>query len=192
MRPILVGHAVDLATTHHLLPQRRPSPSRRLPDPARPTQPRSPVPTSRSWTRRASTPTPAIPAACPPLPATTSPRSDTADAGTHGHRTPTADTDAGHPDAQTPGPDSDTGRVDRHAGRLDVRTGHWTPAACRGCGHADEGTAGVHTSLGHQAQQTRAGPPNGVACRQRLGRLATMTARRWASCRRKTACCLAG
>jgi hypothetical protein len=72
----------------------------------------------------------------------------------------------------------DTGRVDRRAWRLDVRTGHWTPAAGRGCGRADEGTAGVRTSLGHHAQRPRAGPPKRYSYGQRLRRLAPMTARR--------------
>src|SRR5918996_701132 len=57
----------------------------------------------------------------------------------------TPDAHSGHrtPDTRTlrrPHRTLDTGRVDRHVWRLDVRTGHWTPAAGRGCGHADEGT----------------------------------------------------
>src|SRR5215216_1987222 len=71
--------------------------------------------TSRSWTQRATTPTPAIPAVrrpAPPPRCMTSLRPDTADAGTHGHRTP------------------DTGQ--RTPGRSDARTGHWTPVAWTG------------------------------------------------------------
>jgi hypothetical protein len=71
--------------------------------------------TSRSWTQRATTPTPAIPAVrrpAPPPRCITSLRPDTADAGTHGHRTP------------------DTGQ--RTPGRSDARTGHWTPVAWTG------------------------------------------------------------
>jgi predicted dehydrogenase len=50
----------------------------------------------------------------PPPPSLTTPRSDTADAGTHGHRTPTLD----------------TGR--RTPGRSDARTGHRTAVAWTG------------------------------------------------------------
>jgi hypothetical protein len=56
-------------------------------------------------------------AVCPTAPSTTS-RSDTVDAGTHGHWTPTPDT--GHLDAQTPAPD--TGQ--RPLGQARVMLGH--------------------------------------------------------------------
>jgi hypothetical protein len=169
MRPSLVGHAVDLATTHHL-PQRRPNPSRRLPGPARPTQPRSPG-SDEPVVDTASTPTPAIPATrlpAPPRPSTTSP----------GRTQRTRErTDTGHPDAQTPHRTLDTIRVDRHAWRLDVRTGHWTPLA-----------EDVDTLTKARPASAPPGPPRPAAarwatqrcsCGQRLRRLATMTARRW-------------
>jgi hypothetical protein len=54
-------------------------------------------------------------AVCPTAPSTTS-RSDTVDAGTHGHRTPTRTPDTGH----------------RTPGRSDARTGHRTAAAWTG------------------------------------------------------------
>jgi hypothetical protein len=124
IRPILVGHAVDLATAQPR-PGRRPGPNRYLRCPAQPAPAstarlRLGQTTSRSWTRRATTPTPAIPAVRRPAPppcSTTSLRSDTADGGTDKHRTPTPD--AGRLDAQTPAPD--TGH--RSSGQARVDTG---------------------------------------------------------------------
>jgi hypothetical protein len=126
IRPILVSHAVDLATAttshddgrakptsplaqHSLRQLERQAPTRQT--------------TSRSWTRRATAPTPAQPsraAACPPpssLP--------------HFGRTPRTRerTDSGRPPGtgrRTP----ETGQ--RTPGRSDVRTGHWTPVAWTG------------------------------------------------------------
>ena len=64
-------------------------------------------------------PQPSQPYAGLPTPhSTTSPRSDTADAGTHGHQTP--DTRTLRRPHRTP----DTGHVDRHAWTLDADTGH--------------------------------------------------------------------
>jgi hypothetical protein len=73
----------------------------------------------------------------------------------------------------------DSGRVDRHAWTLDARTGHWTPDAGRGRGHGDEA----------RPASAPPGPPRPGAARwpptvflwTALRRLATMTARRWAS-----------
>jgi hypothetical protein len=137
--PLPVGHPVDLAHCPTTAPRRRPSRSRPAAGPARP------VPASRarlqlraddarSWTRRATTPTPAIPSvrlpAPPPRP-TTSFRSDTTDAGgrtldtwtlRRPHRTPITWTGpAGH---RTLAPDTGQER-----------------------GHGDDSTAGVRTSL---------------------------------------------
>ena len=84
--------------------------------------------TSRSWTQRATTPTPAIPAVrrpAPPPRCMTSLRPDTADAGTHGHRTP----DSGHLDAQTPAPD--TGHRSPGQARVDTGRSHRTLDAGR-------------------------------------------------------------
>jgi hypothetical protein len=137
--------------------------------------------TSRSWTRRATTPTPAIPAIrpAPPPPSTTSLQADTADAGTHGHRTPTLDT--GPPDTWTlrrPHQTLGTGRVDRHAWTLDTGTGHWTLAE-----DADTVTKARSASdlLGYHVSGCALGHPTGFLWTA-LRRLATMTARRWAAC----------
>jgi len=142
--------------------------------------------TNWPWTPPTTTPTPAIPATR--LPAhrhlSTTSRPDTVDAETHGHRTPTLDT--GHLDAQTPTPD--TGQRPRGQARvmLDTRTRQWTPDAGRGPRHADEGTAGIRTSWATMPSAP-AGPPHPCSCGQRRRRLATMTARRWATCQRETA-----
>jgi hypothetical protein len=123
--------------------------------------------TSRSWTRRATTPTPAIPAMrlpAPPPPSTTSLQADTADAGTHGHRTPTLDTGRrtpGRSDARTGhwAPVAWTGT--RGHWTLALDTGHWTLDAGRGRGHGDEGTVGIRPPR-LPRQRPRAGPPNRV------------------------------
>jgi len=116
-RPVLVGHAVELATAqppptttvrskptpplaHHRLHQLR-APGSQL----RQT-------TSRSWTQRATTPTPAIPAIW--LPA----RAALQDLTSAGH--------SARGNAQTP----DAGQ--RTPGRSDARTGHWTPVPWTG------------------------------------------------------------
>jgi hypothetical protein len=63
------------------------------------------------------------------------------------HRTP----DSGRRTADTwtlrrPHRTLDTDRVDRHAWTLVARFGHWAPDAGRGRGQADEGAAGIRTS----------------------------------------------
>src|SRR5215218_521287 len=158
-RPLLVGHAVELATaqpppttTARSTPTPRPGPA--PPAPASSTRLPLRQTTSRAWTQRATTPTPAIPAVR--LPAhrrapRTSPRPDTADAATHKHRTPTPDADTGRRTADTwtlrrPHRTLDNGPVDRQAWTLVARTGHWTPDAGRGRGQGDDGTAGIQTS----------------------------------------------
>jgi hypothetical protein len=150
-RPILVSHAVELAMPNHL-PRRRPGPHRRLGWPSTacasfeheaPTQ----ADDSRSWTQRATTPTPAIPAIRRPThrrapgphfgrTQRTRQRTNTG----RRHRTP----DSAHLDAQTPAPD--TGQ--RSRGQASVDTGRWhrTPDTGRGRGQADEGAAGIRTS----------------------------------------------
>jgi hypothetical protein len=97
-------------------------------------------------------------AACPLPRCTTSSRSDTADAGRHGHRTPHRTPEAGH---WTPG-------------RSDTRTGHRTPITWTGTrgtmdartghrrGQGDDITAGVRTSWGLLAERPHAGTPNRV------------------------------
>src|SRR5215218_7630373 len=155
-RPILVGHAVELATAQpppdddgqvHTDASAGPAP----PAPASRTRRRRRQTTSRAWTQRATTPTPAIPAIrlpAPPPRSRTSLRPDTADAATHRHRTPTPD--AGQ---WTPGrSDARTGHwtAVRWTGKRDTgrshRTPHWTPDAGRGLGQGDEGAAGIRTS----------------------------------------------
>jgi hypothetical protein len=114
-RPIRVGHAVDPATANHLpvsTAKSRPTPplTPARPAPASSARLRLGQTTSRSWTRQATTPTPAIPAVR--LPAhRRAPRPH------FGQRTRNARTpDAGH---WTPR-------------RSDVRTGHWTLVAWTG------------------------------------------------------------
>jgi hypothetical protein len=138
--------------------------------------------TSRSWTQRATTPTPAIPAVrrpAPPPRCMTSLRPDTADAGTHGHRTP----DTGHRTADTwtlrrPHRTLDTGRLDRHAWTLVARTGHWTPDAGRGHRQGDEGTAGSRTSWATTPSDRALGRPNRVPVDGACGAPQPMEARR--------------
>ncbi len=143
-RPIRVGHAVDPASANHLPVDGQlqadasvdPSTACASFEPQAPTR----ADDEPVMTRRATTPTSAIPAVR--LPAhrpTISLRSDTADAGTNGHRTP----DTGHLDAQTPAPD--TGHVDRHP--WDTGRSHRTLDTGRERGHGDDNTAGIRTSL---------------------------------------------
>jgi hypothetical protein len=154
-RPILVGHAVELATAH--LPRRRPGPHRRLGWPSTacasfeheaPTQ-ADHEPGMDAAGDHADPGHPAVRLPAPPPRSRTSLRPDTADAATHRHRTPTPD--AGQ---RTPG------RSDAHTGHwtpvpwtskrghwsLALDTGHWTPDAGRGRGQGDEGAAGIRTS----------------------------------------------
>jgi hypothetical protein len=153
-----------------------------LADPGRPPSRPAHCPTTRATTSPAIA---AVRLPAPPSPSMTS-RSDTADTGAHGHRTPhpgqrTADTrtlsrHTGHWTAV---------RVDRHARTPDARSLR-TPDAGRGRGHGDEGTAGTRTSW--------AAAPNGGALDtqpcpsgQRPQRVATMTAQRWVTCQHETA-----
>jgi hypothetical protein len=103
-------------------------------------------------------------AACPPPPSTTSLQADTADPGTHGHRTPTLDTGQRTPrrsDARTGhrAPVAWTGT--RGHWTLALTLGHWTPDAGRGRGHGDEGTVGIRPPRPPR-QRPRAGPSNRV------------------------------
>jgi hypothetical protein len=132
IRPILVGHAIDLATAQ---------------PPPRTTAKSEPV-VDRAGDH-ADPGHPSRAAACPTAGSTTLLRSDTADAGTHGlwtlrrlHRTP------------------DTGRVDRHAWDTGRSHRHRTPDTGRG--HGDQGTAGIRTSPTTTAERPRAGTPDRV------------------------------
>jgi len=162
-RPLLVGHAVELAMPNHL-PRRRPGPNRRLGWPSTtcasfeheaPTQ-ADDEPGMDAAGDHADPGHPSRTAACP-----TAALQDLTSAGHSGRRnaqTPDAHTgrphrtpDSGHLDAQTPAPDTghrprgqasvDTGRSHRTPD-----TGHRTPDAGRGRGQADEGAAGIRTS----------------------------------------------
>jgi hypothetical protein len=171
-RPILVGHAVELATAqppptttarskptprlaqHRLRQLRAPGADsgRRRVGYGRSGRPRRPRPSSRT-------------AACPrraPGPhfgrtQRTRQRTDTG----RRHRTP----DSGHRDAQTPAPD--TGHRSRGQASVDTGrshrtpdTGHWTPDAGRLRGQGDEGAAGIRTSA--TTPSDRAETPNRV------------------------------
>jgi hypothetical protein len=152
MRPILVGHAVDLATAPP--PPTTTAESKPTPPPAqrglRSLDP--PVPTSRSWTRRASTPTQAI-----------QPR------GCLAHRRPPRP----HPGRiQQTRERPDTGR--RTPGRSDARTGLWTPVAWtdtrgRWVSAPDTGrrplAADVDTLTKAQPASAPPGPPRPAAAR---------------------------
>jgi hypothetical protein len=138
-RPSLVGHAVELATAQPPphddgQVQTDASAGPAPPAPASSTRLRLRQTTSRAWTQRATTPTPAIPAVrlpAPPPRSRTSLRPDTADAATHKHRTPTPDAHTGRRTADTwtlrrPHRTLDIGPVDRQAWTLVARTGHRT------------------------------------------------------------------
>jgi hypothetical protein len=158
------------------LPRRRPSPNRHLcwPSTARASFERQ-APTRADHEPvvdaagdHADPGHPSRAAACPPPRCMTSLRPDTADAGTHGHRTP----DTGHRTADTwtlrrPHRTLDTGRLDRHAWTLVARTGHWTPDAGRGHRQGDEGTAGSRTSWATTPSDP-AGTPKPCSCGRRL------------------------
>src|SRR5215218_9488775 len=129
-RPILVGHAVELAMPNHL-PRRRPSPNRHLGWPSTacasfeheaPTR-ADDEPVVDAAGDHADPGHPSRAAACPPPRCMTSLRPDTADAATHRHRTPT-------PDAHTGRRTADAGQ--RTSGRSYARTGHWTPVTWTG------------------------------------------------------------
>jgi hypothetical protein len=180
MRPILVGHAVDLATVP--LPPTTTAESKPTP-PLAQRGLGSLIPRFRRAGRghggRARRPRPSQPRGC--LPHRRPPRP-------HLGRTQRTRecTDTGRPqrtpDTRTlrrPHRTMDTGRVDRHAWRLDVRTGHWPLAAGRGCGHADE-KHGRRPHLPRPPRSTAAHwTTQRCSCGQRLRRLATLTARRW-------------
>ena len=126
-RPIPVGHAVELATAHHLpTTTARSKPTPRLAQQhLRQLRARG----ADSGRRRAGhgrsgrprRPRPSQPYGCLPTPRSrTSLRPDTADAATHRHRTP----DSGHLDAQTPAPD--TGQRSRGQASVDTGRSHRT------------------------------------------------------------------
>jgi hypothetical protein len=103
------------------LPRRRPSPNRNL---------RWPSTASRSWTQRATTPTPAIPAVRRPAHAALQDLTPAGHSGRGNAQTPDAHTGRRTADTWTLGwhRTLDTRRWDRQAWTLDARTGHRTPA----------------------------------------------------------------
>jgi hypothetical protein len=153
-RPILIGHAVELATdptTSHDDGQAQtdasagPAP----PAPASSTRLRLRQTTSRAWTQRATTPTPAIPAVRRPAHAALQDLTSAGHSGRGNEQTPDAHTGRRTADTWTlrrPHRTLDTGPVDRQAWTLVARTGHRTPDTGRGRGQADEGAAGIRTS----------------------------------------------
>jgi hypothetical protein len=183
---MLVGHAVDLASAHHF-PRRRPSPSRRLHWPSTacasldrlvPTR-ADDEPVVDTTGDHADPGHPSHAAACP-----TAALHDLTPGGHSRRGTPrTPDAHTGHrpPDTWTlrrPHRTLGTGRVDRHAWTLDARTGHWTLAE-----DADTVTKARSASdlLGDHVSSRALGHPTGFLWTA-LRRLATMTARRWATC----------
>jgi hypothetical protein len=141
------------------LPRRRPSPNRNL---------RWPSTASRSWTQRATTPTPAIPAiglsahrrAPGPHSGRTQRTRQRTDTG-RPHRTPTPD-----PGQRTPGRSDGTGHWTPIAGTgkrghwtLAPDTGHRTPDTGRGRGQGDDGTVGIRTSWAAMPSDRALGRP---------------------------------
>jgi hypothetical protein len=121
------------------------------PAPASSTRRRLRQTTSRSWTQRATTPTPAIPAIRLPAHAALQDLTSAGHSARGNAQTPDADTGRRHRTADTwtlrrPHRTQDIGPVDRQAWTLVARTGHRTPDAGRGRGQADEGAAGIRTS----------------------------------------------
>jgi len=185
-RPILVGHAVELATAQHL-PRRRPGPNRRLGWPSTacasfeheaPTQ-AGDEPGMDAAGDHADPGHPSRTAACPTPAAlqglTSAGHSGRGNAQTPGvrtrrrHRTP----DSGHLDAQTPAPDTGHWSRGQQAWTLVARTGHRTPDTGHrtpDTGHrtlaedADKVTKARPASgpPGHHGERLRAGTPNRV------------------------------
>jgi hypothetical protein len=183
-RPILVGHAVELATAQpppdddgqvQTDASAGPAPLA----PASSTRRRLRQTTSRSWTQRATTPTLAIPAIRRPAHAALQ---DLTSAG-HSARGNAQTPDAGHLDAQTPAPD--TGHPDRppvgHR-TLAPDTGHRMPdTGCRTrtptrvtTAQAASGSLGRHAERRHAETRTRVCPRT----TRPLGRLAGQAAPR--------------
>jgi hypothetical protein len=165
-RPILVGHAVELATAQPPphddgQVQTNASAGPAAPAPASSARRRLRQTTSRSWTQRATTPTPAIPAIRLPAHAALQDLTSAGHSARGNAQTPDADTgrrhrtpDSGHLDAQTPAPD--TGNWTGTRGTPDARTGHWTPDAGHERGHG-EGQHSRHPDLlGRHAEQPHA------------------------------------
>ena len=164
IRPLLVGHTVDVATAQP--PPRTTARSKPTPPLAHPLaqhgQRQAPTQADEAVMDTAGDHAdpghPSRTPACPTPHSTTSPRSDTADAGTHGHRTPgRSDARTGH---RTPVAWTGT----RGHWTLTPDTEHWTPDASRGRGHSWRGIKRRRHPdlLDHHAERSRAGTPNRV------------------------------
>jgi hypothetical protein len=192
-RPVLVGHAVELATAQPPPDddgqvQTDASAGPAPPAPASSTMLRLRQTTSRAWTQRATTPTPAIPAVR--LPAhrrapgphfgrtqRTRQRTDTG----RPHRTP----DSGRRTADTwtlrrPHRTLDTGHVDRQAWTLVARSGHRTPDTGRWprTRTGDDGAAGIRTSRATTPSDRALGRPTVFLWTGACGARQPMQARR--------------
>jgi hypothetical protein len=148
-RPILVGHAVELATAHHLpttTARSKPTPrltQHRLRQPRAPGADSARPPAGHGRSRRPRRLRPSQPYGCLP----TAALHDLTSAG-HSAR---GRTDTGRRTADTwtlrrPHRTLDSGRMDRQAWTLVAHTGHRTPDAGRGRGQGDQGAAGIRTS----------------------------------------------
>src|SRR5215211_7667978 len=189
-RPILVGHAVELAMPNHL-PRRRPSPNRHLGWPSTacasfeheaPTR-ADDEPVVDAAGDHADPGHPSHTAACPPPRCMTSLRPDTADAATHRHRTPTPDAgqrtpDSGHLDAHTPAPD--TGHRSRGQASVDTGRSHRTPDTGRWprTRTGDDGAAGIRTSRATTPSDRALGRPTVYLWTGACGARRPMQARR--------------
>jgi hypothetical protein len=170
MRPILVGHTIDLAAPP---PTTTAVQAGASPGPAQPAQPRSlrfrragRGHGGRARRRRPSQPRSCVPHRRPPRPhpgrtQRTRERTDTGQ--------PKRTRDTGHPDARTRA--LDTGRVDRHAWR-DFCTRHWTDVDTLTKVRPASAAPGLPRPADARATQ------NGVLWAA-PARLATMTARQW-------------
>jgi hypothetical protein len=155
-RPVLVGHAVELATA-------QPPPTTTAKSKPKPPLAQHREPVMDAAGDHADPGHPSHRAVCPPPRSRTSLRPDTADAATHRHRTPTPDAHTGPrtADTWTLGwhRTLDTHRWDRQAWTLDARTGHRTLDAGRGRGQGDDGTVGIRTSWAAMPSDRTLGRP---------------------------------
>jgi hypothetical protein len=184
--PILVGHAVELATaqppptttarstpTPRLAQHRLRQLQARGADSGRPRA-------GHGRSGRPRRPRPSQPSGCLP----TAALQDLTSAGHSGRgnaQTPDADTGRRTADTWTlrrPHRTLDTGPVDRQTWTLVTRTGHRTPDTGRGRGQSDDGAAGIRTLLDHHAERPHAGTPNRVPVDGACGARQPMQARR--------------
>ena len=167
IRPLLVGHTVDLATAQP--PPRTTARSKPRPPLAHPLaqhgQRQAPTQADEAVMDTAGDHAdpghPSRTPACPTPHSTTSPRSDTADAGTHGHRTPDTRTLRRPHRHRTPVAWTGT----RGHWPLTPDTEHWTPDAAEDADRAGEAsrTAGIRTSWATTPSDRALGRPTVVS-----------------------------